>query len=69
MSFPGQPIIVDEFTRRLLGLLSRKHGTSYGQIVELLVLEEVLREALRDNGEAAVPVSADVWEKIRERLG
>ena len=68
MTYPEHHIIVDEFTRKLLGLLSRHHGTTYGGMVELLVLEEVLRDALRDNGLSTVHVSDEVWAKIRERL-
>ncbi len=64
---PEQRIIVDEFTYVMLGLMARDLRTTIGDAVELLVLEQMVRQALREEA-ATVPISAELWEKIRARL-
>ena len=68
MTYPEHHIIIDESTRVLLAQLSRRRHLTYGEMVEVLVVEHILREALDDDTAAAL-LSDDAWVKIRERLG
>ena len=65
---PEHTIIINSGTYKMIGALSREYKVSMGEMVDVLAVEQVLREALHDDPDAPVVVSSEVWEKIRGKL-